>query len=338
MKSTRIYLLLFVLLAALAGIVIWLKAPWTTLPADETAFAIEDTAAVYRIAIADMQGRRIVYQRSGNRWIINDKYYARKDYMDILLSTLHRVRIQYPVADAAQATVITAMTNHNKRVEVYDRRGRLIKAYFVGGPTLDNRGTYLLLEGSRKPYVAALPQFVGTLQSRYSTEEEKVRDTNIFRYRPGELRRIALTYAKSADSSFILEVYSADSMIIRNGKGDVATGDRINKANLYGYLNLFSTLNAEVYANDLPKKDSILQTTPYCELEVLDAHGSRKSVTCFRMPRTQHTVLQYDREGNPVLFDPDRYYALIRPEYDFAIVQQFHFGRVFKNFYYFLNR
>lgn len=338
MKSLRIYLLLFVLLAVAAGAVIWLKAPWTTLPADETAFAVADTAAVYRIAIADMQGKKVVIQRTGSRWMVNDRHYVRKDYMDVLLSTLHRVRIQYPVAEAAQATVIRSMTNHNKRVEIFDRRGRLLKAYFVGGPTLDNRGTFMLLEGSRRPYVTVIPNFIGTLQSRYATDEEKIRDTNIFSYRPGDLRRITINYTTSPDSSFTLHVLAADSFVLENGLRHAAASDRMNKQKIYDYLNLFRQLNVEAYANDLPKKDSILSTVPYCILSVEDARGNRRTLTCFRMPRTQHTVLQYDREGHPVLFDPDRFYTYIQPDNDFAIIQRFHFGAVFQTFRDFLDR
>ncbi|MCS6991999.1 MAG: DUF4340 domain-containing protein [Chitinophagales bacterium] len=338
MKAIRLYLLLFLVLVAAAGIVIWLKEPWSTLPKDETAFAVADTAAVYRIAIADMRGRKVVYQRAGHRWKVNDKYYVRKDYMDVLLSTIHRVRIQYPVADAAQATVITSMTNHNKKVEIYDRKGRLLKSYYVGGPTLDNRGTYMLLEGSRRPYVTVIPNFIGTLQSRYSTDEEKVRDTNIFRYRPGEIRRIKLTYTGKPDSSFALEVLAADSFAVSNGLNQILASENMDKKKIYEYLNLFRHLNVETYANELPKKDSILQTTPYCELEVLDGAGNTRSLTCFRMPRTQHTVIQYDREGKPVLFDPDRFYVFIDPDNDFAIIQKFHFGPVFQHFQHFVRK
>jgi hypothetical protein len=85
----------------------------------------------------------------------------------------------------------------------------------------------------------------------------------------------------------------------------------------------------------LPKKDTILQTQPFCTITVSDRSNQPHTTVCYHMPRTQESVMQYDREGNPLLYDSDHYFATINNGGDFVIIQEFHFGRLFKNIAYF---
>ncbi len=337
MKHTPIYLLLFLLLTLGAVVVVVMERP-STLNKKDTAFGIDDTAQVGKIAIADMQGHKVVLQRvSEGQWIINDKFPARRDYIETLLGTIKRVTASYPVPESAQSTVVKAMASNNKRVEIFDRKGKRLKAYYVGGATLDQLGTYMMMVGSEKPYVVVIPGFFGTVHTRYATDEERIRDTNILRFTTRQLREIQLTYLNKPDSSFLIRMQTPDTISLFVGDQKPVPNHLIDREKVLAYLRLFRSVNAETFANTLPKKDSILGTSPYAILSVTPTEGPTRQLTLFRMPRTQHTVLQYDSLGNPVLFDPDRYYAWLEPQKEFMIVQQFHFGPLLRNGSYFLN-
>jgi hypothetical protein len=95
MKKNLVYLLLLALLGA--GVYFFVaKRSSGTLKEKEKAFAVDDTAAVYKVFIADMKGRKVVMGRSKNTWILNDKYEVRSDYIQTLLSTIKRVNTRYP--------------------------------------------------------------------------------------------------------------------------------------------------------------------------------------------------------------------------------------------------
>lgn len=147
MKRNLWYLLILIILTTAA---LLLRKQWGTLSVDETAFAIEDTAAIGKIFIADMQGGKVILTRNNQYWTVNDKYIVRNDYMPTLLSTLKNLSVDRPVPDAAQANVLKEMASHNKRVEVFDRKGKLLKAYFVGGSSLDALGTYMVMDKAKK--------------------------------------------------------------------------------------------------------------------------------------------------------------------------------------------
>ena len=166
--------LLYLFILAILGTGVYffvIRKPSSTLNEQEKDFAVDDTAAIGKIFIADMQGRKVVLERSKNSWMVNQIYEVRNDYISTLLSTIKRVNVSYPVPEAAVKTVATNMASLNKKVEIYDRNGGLMKSYIVGGPTLDSKGTYMLMNGSSHPFVTAIPGFQGVLDTRYVTDE-----------------------------------------------------------------------------------------------------------------------------------------------------------------------
>ena len=123
MKRNLIYFIILIALVVGAYFLV-IRKPWGTLNVDETAFAVDDTASIGKIFIADMQGKKVILERQKNFWIVNGKFPVRNDYMEMLLSTIKRVTINYPVPQTAMNMVVKEMASHNKKVEIYDRNGK----------------------------------------------------------------------------------------------------------------------------------------------------------------------------------------------------------------------
>ncbi|MCB9291126.1 MAG: hypothetical protein H6560_27725 [Lewinellaceae bacterium] len=49
--------------------------------------------------------------------------------------------------------MVESLATEGMKVELYDKDGGLLKAYYVGGSTSDERGTYMIMEGAEQPYV-----------------------------------------------------------------------------------------------------------------------------------------------------------------------------------------
>lgn len=333
MKRNQIYVLLLVILGIAVYVLVFRK-PASTLNEAEKSFAVEDTAAIFRIFMADMEGRKVVLERENDGWMVNKKYEVRNDYMKSLLSTIKRLNVSHPVPEAAQKTVITALASTNKKVELYDQQGNLLKSYFVGGGTLNSTGTYFLMEGATQPYVVSVPAFEGVLDSRFVTDEETIRSTELFRFRINQISSVSVSYPDQPDSSFSIQVYNTDSFTVQNGNAVEMQQSKLNKQRVQDYLSLYSAIYCESFVNNLSKRDSILQTHPFCTITLTDRQKNQYTVVCYRMPRNS-TSEQYDAQGNELLFDTDRFYATINNGKDFVILQQFHFGRIMKNYHYF---
>lgn len=333
MNRNLIYLLLLLSLGIAVYFFVF-KKPASTLNEKEKSFAVEDTAAIFKIFIADMEGKKVLLQRTGNTWTVNSKYEVRNDYMKTLLSTIKRLNVNYPVPEAAEKTVITGLASSNKKVELYDKEGKLLKSYFVGGGTLNSEGTYFMMEGAEKPFVVTVPAFEGVLDSRYVTDEEVIRSTAVFRFRMNQLSTISVQYQDKPDSSFQISVFNSDSFIVTNGRGTVIPNMQLNKERIQQYLSFYSGVYCESFVNDLPKRDSILQTPAFCTITVTDRQQQVHAITCYYMPRNS-TSEQFDAKGNELQYDVDRCFATINNRKDFVIMQQFHFGKLLKNYSYF---
>ncbi len=331
-------LIAFLLLIALAtgAYFLVIKKPWSTLKADETAFAVKDTASVGKIFIADMQGSKMTLERQKNIWVVNQQYQVRDDYMTVLLATIRNVTVSYPVQHAAMNKVVSELASHNKKVEIYDTHGKLLKAYYVGGPSLNGMGTFMLMEESENPYVTAIPGFQGVLETRYSTDAEAIRSTKIYGYHLNEMKQVKISYREKPDSSFTIEVLGPDSFDLKNAQGISIPPAVLSKEKLHSYLHLFSFINAEAFVNDLSKKDTILQQKPFCTVSVTDRANKEHPTNCYYMPLLKDSPMLYDKKGDPLEYDTDRYFATINNGSDFVIVQRFHFGRLLRNSGYFL--
>ncbi|HYV94162.1 MAG TPA: DUF4340 domain-containing protein [Chitinophagales bacterium] len=337
MKRNLIFLLILVALA-LGSYFFVIRKSWSTLNTDETAFAVDDTGAIGKIFIADMQGQKVTLERQRNFWIVNEKFPVRNDYIESLLSTLKRLSVDYPVPKAAMNKVVTEMAAHNKKVEVYDKNGKLMKAYYVGGPSLDSHGTYMKMENSNTPYVTSIPGFQGVLNTRYSTDEQGMRSLTIYNFKLNEIKEVSVNYAEKPDSSFTISVLGPDSFELKNSRGEFIDHSKLDKDKLHSYLNLFKFINCEAFVNDLSKKDTILQSQPFCTVKLVDRNNQQHPTVCYQMPLNPDSPMQYDVKGTPLKYDNDRYFATINNGQDFVIVQLFHFGRLLKSCNYFLQK
>src|SRR5690349_12632150 len=73
-------------------------------------FAVEDTASITKIFLADRSGKSIELEREGNRWHLNKKYYARRDAVKSLLETLKLVSLRSVVPKSMYNTVIKQLS------------------------------------------------------------------------------------------------------------------------------------------------------------------------------------------------------------------------------------
>ena len=75
MKSNRIILILFVVLAAVAGYFYYTKSSGT-IKKELSDFAVADTASIDKIFMADREGHTAtLIRKSPTEWTVNNKYH-----------------------------------------------------------------------------------------------------------------------------------------------------------------------------------------------------------------------------------------------------------------------
>jgi hypothetical protein len=332
MKRNKIAIILVIVLGSLSFWFIINKKN-STIKETLRDFAVEDTASVTRIFLADKKGRNVTLERKASgRWMVNDKYPARMDAVNNLLVTIRRVDVKEPVSKIAHDNVVKMLATKAVRCEIYSGE-KLVKAYYVGTETQDMTGTYMILidpetmETSARPFVTYIPGFEGYLTTRYFTDELGWRDRVVFQYVPNEIKSVKLETPYTPELGYELVVKGENDFELKNLKDGKAI-EGIDPLQVKQYLSYFQLLNFESFEVELKPAqiDSVLRSQPINILTVTDSKGDVNTVKFYaKKPKHEGAV---DKDGKPLVFDPARMNALLDNGKDFVLVQYFVFGKV----------
>ncbi len=280
MKKNTVYFILILILAGVA-IILVLNNKKTTLKKELRDFAIADTSVVDKIFMVDKENNKVELTRVDGKWKVNKKFDARQDAIDVLLETLSNMEVRYPVPKSSHNTVVKRMSNQSTKVEVFSH-GNLLKTYFVGGPTQDHGGTYMLLKGSDVPMVVFIPGFNGYLSSRFFTREIDWRDNTIFKYSYPQIYSVTCEHPQEPEKSFRITRLGANKFsIIR--LSDNTFLENYDTLAAKTYLSYFKRISFDHFMTQIPKKkkDSILAATPVYIFTVEDINHNKKTIKTF---------------------------------------------------------
>ncbi len=326
MKRTHLILILILVLGAIAAIFA-LKNNRGTIKKELRDFAVQDTASVDRIFMVRKDFEQVTLTRNGDHWLVNGTHVAREEAIDILLKTLNRIRVKSPVNQAAFNNVVTMLATRNTKVEVYNKN-KLIRTIYVGGPTQDQMGTYMMLEGSSAPFVVHLPGFVGYLSTRFFTNEAEWRSQTLFKSNFNELSRIEVLNNINPQESFVIEKDPS-------GKLDLfqhSTGNRPSLLDTVGvnfFLSHFERFGYEFWVDSLPqaRKDSLEAAVPMRTLRVSSTKGSTLQIEAHR----RYANGKLNMEGEPLVWDDERMYAWVNRK-DWVVIQYYTYQKMFRDF------
>ncbi|NEN24323.1 DUF4340 domain-containing protein [Cryomorpha ignava] len=278
----------------------------------QTSFAISDTASIGKIFIADRAGNTATLSRDGSGWFVNGKYPAREDAVATLLKTFKNVYIQRPVPKDAQEQVNRVMAGASNKVEIYDRKEKWIKTWYVGHATMDKKGTYMLLESpnggrSTAPFIMDLRGFIGMLNTRFFTNENEWRSVGILRYPDMNLQEIEVFYPNDPSSSFKIDYNGGNDISLFQFPENEAV-QNFDTAIVKDYMLNFKLASFENYKTGLSEaaEDSIANSTPFQIIKVKDANQEREIKLWVKAPREG----KYEADDvTPEIVDRERVYA-----------------------------
>lgn len=312
-------------------------------------YNVEDTAAVTRIYMADKQDNEVLLSRTeANSWLVDEKYEANQPMINLLLETLHDMRIRQQVNRNAIPNVIKDISARAIKVEVYSKvprinifglhlmpHDKLLVTYYVGRETQDMMGTHMFRDGDKVPFVIHIPGFRGFLTPRFVTEPMKWRSHAIVDLDVNAIARIELQMPAAPEENFAVVNNGAGFDLMVGGGQQAPAFDTARVAQL---LSSFTYLNFDEFAKIVPNANSrSLDGAPRTILTITDTAG-RQTELC--------TYIKYynpdDFEAMPDstlynTFDLDRLYAIINRK-DTVLIQYFVFDKILQPASYFLGK
>lgn len=318
MKRTLWMLVAFLVLGA--GVLWYLYGQGddkTTLAGLDRQFAVKDTASIYKIFIADRNGNRTTLVRKGKHWIYNDQYKAKPNAMENLLRAIYRVEMKYKPPINAEQNMIKSLATEGLKVELYDSKDGLIKSYYIGGSTADERGTYMMLEGAEQPYVTYIPSWNGNLRFRFNLLGDDWRDKSIFSSAPEEITYVGVEYHKQREKSFKITKEGASYQVKPFHSITPEIKRPLRTGAVESYLVGYENLQSEAFENLYKDRDSISSLVPFCTVTVRHGDGSERVAKLHPIFKLQ----EYDEETKKYIESPEaeRYY--VDCEGDFMMAQ-----------------
>ncbi len=324
--NKQIKILILILIVALCFYFLVTRKPWRSFSGDDADFAIVDTASITKIFIADVRGEQVLLTKENGIWLVNGKVVADKKKVDLLLQTMHDVRMRNPVGQNEHNTVVKEFTSLGIKTEFYSN-DELLKTIYVGRATGDQVGTYMMIEGATAPYVAHIPGFVGYLTPRFPTNAVKWKSKLVFDVPAQEIKSFTMSFPAAVQESFVLTNGATPSLAGADGK------PMQTDVNYLKYLlGSFTQLYCEGFDDNFTKvqQDSIAKTPVFCEIKLEKTDGKVVSLKLHSKSLDNRTKFRYDAQGNPIEFDTEKYYGFVSGEPDMMYIQQYNFGRIIK--------
>jgi len=295
-------------------------------------FAIEDTSSIDKIIITEANGETATITRvSKDEWKLNGKYKARIDAVHVIFKTAKLVSVKSEVPKAAEKNVLKTMAVTFKKVE-YFSNGSLIKTWYVGGPTRDHYGTYMLLQRpgedrSIVPYIMEIKGFFGHLSTRFFTDVKEWRDKVIIQLSPEKIKSIELKNNEQPEYGFKIEIKGKNQFELYDAANKKVSGfDTVSvRAYLLNYRKIaFEGFNRGILNEK--QEDSLRKAIPFSIIKVTDNKGETIELKTYRKKSTPD---QIDLNGQQYQWDIERLFAIL-PTGEVIIMQYGTYDKIWR--------
>jgi hypothetical protein len=245
-------------------------------------FKIENRDDIQKIFIAQRNGETTTLERSGNHWNVDGSTSkASPNAVENLLEAITMVELKYVPPQTATDNIVKELGARGIKVEIYNKKGEKMRAYYVGGTTPDARGTYMILENAEQPMVMEIPTMEGQIRTRYELKGDDWRDRSVFAYEPEDIQAVSIEYPQQRNKSFRLNRDGQQFKITPFYENTPPINTPIIKANVETFLIGFESLVAESFSSSYEKKDSVRATIPFSIITVKDNKGGERKAALY---------------------------------------------------------
>lgn len=230
-----------------------------------TAFpqlSIKDTAAIYSVSFQKQQSLLFLKKQLANQWVVNQKYNARPQLIQMLMFGLNKLEVKYPIAPEDKSQWISKI---KKNAILVDIKGDDLNKtfYLLSNPTDPNSSVYSDIQFNNI-YIVNVPGVKGELSSLLGLGESEWRNKTIFNSSVYSIHSISLNYWSAKNDNFDITFQDNIFSISQLPKADTIK--------LKKYLSLIPILAVDKYLNASEDSIKVLiqQAKPYARFVVED--------------------------------------------------------------------
>ena len=298
-------------------------------------FAIKDTSKIDKLILTDTEGNPgVTLIRVEGEWQSNEYACIQQHLVTTILETIKYIKVKSPVPEGAIENTNKNIAAHHIKMEIYEN-GKLSKTWYIGNPTQDQYGTYMLLKDpvkgkSPEPFIMHLPNMYGNLSSRFVTNPREFECTEVFVYDPLNIETVEVTQPDSTHLNFKIKALDENLFEVYNNETKLSTFDT---AHVRGYLVQYKKIHFEGHNYNLTEEmiDSIKNSTPYYTIAVNTKDGEQNAVRLFRR---KYMIDKVGLDGELLEYDQDRLWVQLN-DGRLVVGQYYVFGRLMRDIRFF---
>ncbi|MFN0200574.1 MAG: hypothetical protein ACKVTZ_03595 [Bacteroidia bacterium] len=287
-----------------------------TTSAEESNFALTDTANISKVTLTKMQqGKKVsavVMTKDGKNWRLNGEANVSEPQLKLFFKTISAIRVREKVNEKGQATIEERMKESHVLVEFFQGNEKL-KAYQVGMEGLNHIGSYLKIEGAENGYLVELPGLQGSLNGFFPTEANIWRENLLFNANLSNIQQVEAKFTKKTQLSLLLSREKTTSPWLLNGKSTDSTKLKPFLANFKGKI-YFETIAHAQYPGKLQQLQTQLPDIIYT---VTYFDGKKRAINLYMREDTDESFFAFIEGENLLLtvqhFVMDKFLTLGNP-------------------------
>jgi hypothetical protein len=300
MKRQKLYLIVSTILAILAILAIVYKRGGfsKTMRSEKLslAFAIQDTADVTKVFMANMFGEEVLLTKTPTDWMVDNQKPANEAMIKDLLMTMLAIRVAQPIAKNAQNSIIQMLAVSSTKVEIYETKPlftlfgatfftkeRLSKTYYLGDATQNSLGSYASIEGLPDPYIVYKPGFRGYVTPLFTPKSVDWYSQRIFSTKLTQIQNASFTDIENPENSFSVSKAGPRMFTLYDSHNNII--QHYDTTLLINMLSEFREKYYEMFLHDMKKstRDSIIQFQFCKTVSVTDVNNNTTTMNLYHL-------------------------------------------------------
>ena len=334
MKKYLPWIIAIVALSAIVGYFVYQYAP-STIEKKQSDFSFKAIDKITKFRLSNEKGQRIVVVKNEKgEWLLNNKYPASDEALSLLFTALQRMNTVGPVAVNGTENAIRDMLQRHFKIEIYTSGKKAEKVFYIGGPTLDNKGTFMLMENNGTPapvpYITNIPGINAYLTARFDIDTLRWRSRWVFPYNVSQIERVDVLYPQDSTKSFSVKHIDKDSFSLISVNRNISNQPK--QSYIQQYLDFYSSVSIEAFKNSEPRKDSILRQKPFAIVKVQTTDHKTQEALVYNAPINDATRVLFDEYSRPQKYDVEYFFIEYNNKEDFALVQYYVWGKILRSY------
>ncbi len=292
-RNIRLLILLLVI-TMVTAFVYWRGKDSNSSRVDKTIFTVQDLQSVNEVTLESDTGK-IELKYNGSRWMVNGRYAADRQLIELLFATLQQAEPKRAVANAWRDSISQVLKNSGVKVSLVSE-GKTLKSFYAGGNPQKTQAYFQLSSGG-DPYIVTIPGYRVYTAGVFELNENGWREKRVFNFNWRNFKDLKVFSRLHPQQDFTVE-FTGQYFGIK----DLPNADTLKLNTFLDAVSLIQVLQYGTAGSAHSKKyDSLLATAPDLKIDVRDVADNIFSLSLYNALSPDQPVLgKLDNE--PVLF------------------------------------